>query len=273
MFEKRRGLTPEGLVTPELIPQLVGQAEFPALQVSREDLEGLVGTGESMSYSEFISKLFDSYGRARGKSRVGNKTPGFVRRLPTLHALWPRARFVHLIRDGRDMYLSTVHRPLKHPKPGVFDTWEEDPVSTAAVWWELNVRLGRQAASWLGSQLYYEIRYESLVSNPAEECKALCDFLDLPFDDAMLRFHEGQTKPRAARPITPGLRDWRTEMPPEDVERFEAAAGELFDELGYPRVFPNPQPGIREAVSRVRSSFAQNPRNLKLVRELAQTVE
>jgi len=42
MFEKRKGLTPEGLVTPELILQLEGQADFPALHISRQDLEGLV---------------------------------------------------------------------------------------------------------------------------------------------------------------------------------------------------------------------------------------
>jgi len=270
MFEKRKGLTPEGLVTPELILQLEGQADFPALHISRQDLEGLVGPGEAISYADFITRLFDLYGEIRGKTLVGNKTPGFVRRLRTLHALWPNARFVHLIRDGRDMYLSTVHRPLKNPKPGVFDTWEQDPVSTAALWWELNVRLGRQAASWLGPELYYEVRYESLVSDPARECKALCDFLGLPFDDAMLHFHERQARPRAARPITAGLRDWRAEMPPEDVERFEAVASELFDELNYQRAFPLPSPGIVESVSRARVSFSQNPRNRTLVRELAE---
>jgi hypothetical protein len=34
-------------------------------------------------------------------------------------------------------------------------------------------------------------------------------------------------------PVTAGLRDWRTEMPRADIERFEAAAGGLLKELGY----------------------------------------
>jgi len=72
------------------------------------------------------------------------------------------------------------------PKPGDFVTWQEDRVSTAALWWELNVSLGRLAGTSLGQELYYEVRYESLVGRPAEECAALCAFLGVPYSDAML---------------------------------------------------------------------------------------
>ena len=101
--------------------------------------------------------------------------------------------------------------------------------------------------------MYYEVRYESLVRNPVEESAALCEFLGLPYDEAMPRFHEGRTnaKPglsakKAWLPITPGLRDWRTQMTAEDVERFEAAAGELLDELGSPQTIFSPRPVTRE---------------------------
>ncbi len=260
LFDKRKGLTAEGLVTPELISSLLMQPEFAALQINRPQLAALLGTGRPVSYADFITGIFDLYGKARGKTLVGNKTPGFARRMGTLHALWPRARFVHLIRDGRDVYLSTLHRPLKNPKPGVFDSWNEDAATTAALWWEWNVRVGQRAGNSLGPELYYPMRYESLVAGPAAECEALCAFLGLPYDDAMLRFHEGQARPRAARPIIPGLRDWRSQMPAEDVERFEAAAGQLLDELGYPRAFPQPRPERLEMASRVRELLAQDPR-------------
>jgi hypothetical protein len=75
----------------------------------------------------------------------------------------------------------------------------------------------------------------------------LCQFLGVPYDDAMLRFHEGRerTEPnldakKAWRPVTQGLRDWRSQMSQQDVERFEAATGDLLDELGYERAVPNP---------------------------------
>jgi hypothetical protein len=106
------------------------------------------------------------------------------------------------------------------------------------------------------------MRYEDLVSSPDDTCARLCDFLGVPYDEAMLRFHEGRARNRpdldakkAWLPITPGLRNWHNQMSPEDVERFEAAAGELLDELGYPRAFPRPSPQCLEQAARLREAF------------------
>src|SRR5438445_13625155 len=100
---------------------------------------------------------------------------------------------------------------------------------------------------------------------PAEEVGRLCAFLGVPDDEAMLRFHEGRTAAasdrdakHAWRPITPGLRDWRKRMPAADVERFEAAAGGLLDELGYPRAVPQPGTEALEHAARIREAFIRD---------------
>jgi hypothetical protein len=264
LFDKRKGLTPEGLVTPELIPHLLAQPEFGGLHIDQGKLEALLATHQQSLYTDFVAGIFDQYGKTQGKALVGNQTPGFVRRLRTLHTLWPKARFVHLIRDGRDVFLSTLHRTLKHPKPGVFDTWKDDPATTAALWWELNVRSGRQCGNSLGPELYYEIRYESLIAKPEQECRSLCDFLGLSFHDAMLRHQD--TRPgfgakvsaeRDWQPITRGMRDWRSEMTPEQVERF--AVGDLLDELGYPHAVPRSANRNLEDASKTRSVLMAYP--------------
>lgn len=266
-FEERRGLTPEGLITPELIIQLAEYPKFALLRIGHEELLLLTGNGMPASYARFVTGIFDLYGQARGKNLVGNKTPDFVRRIWTLHELWPEARFVHLVRDGRDVALSLMNWPrVRTKKPGTFVTWLDDPVSTAALWWELNVRCGLKAREWLGPSLYYEMRYETLVGSPAAECRALCGFLGLPYDERMLRFHEDRAAGKSGTgtgrdwgPITPGLRDWRSQMAAEDVERFEAAAGGLLDELGYTRAFPHPRAERIEAASRIREVLSQYP--------------
>jgi hypothetical protein len=269
VFDKRKGMTAEGLVRPKLISHLLKLPWFTCMGISQEELLRLMGNGQPVHYSEFVTGIFELYGQAQGKHLVGDKTPNYVRKIRTLHALWPGARFVHLIRDGRDVCLSVANWPQganQADKPGSFVTWIENPVSTTAFWWELNVRLGREAGRWLGPELYYEIHYERLVNRPAEQCAALCGFLGLPYDDAMRQYHEDRTKadpgtdaghPRL--PVTTGLRDWRSQMPAEDVERFEAAAGGLLDELGYPRAFPHPRAEKMENASRIRSRLAQDP--------------
>jgi hypothetical protein len=261
-FERRRGLTPEGLVTTKLVDRLLEARGVKNLETSRELLESLVEAGEPVSYSAFVTGVFDLYGKGQGKRLVGDKTPGYVRRIPTLHALWPEARFVHLIRDGRDVCMSTIGWSRAYKLARHYSTWTEDPITTAAVWWEWHVRLGREDGGSLAPKLYHEVRYEALVSVPEETCAGLCDFLDLPYDDAMLKFHEGRTKMKPGRdakrawlPITSGLRDWRTQMPAEDLERFEAAAGDLLEELGYPRAVPNPPEEKLARAARIRESF------------------
>jgi hypothetical protein len=150
---------------------------------------------------------------------------------------------------------------------GRFATWDEDRLTTAALWWERFVRLGREAGAMLGPRLYLELRYERLVAEPAGSCADLCAFLDLPYEETMLRFHEGRTKAdselsakKAWRPVTAGIRDWRSQMSPADVERFEAAAGGLLEELGYPRAFPRPSAKAMEHAARLRRAFSEDPR-------------
>ena len=260
LFEEQRGLTPQGLATPELTSHLVDSPKFNRLRISRGQLEALLATGQPITYASFVAGIFDLYGKSQGKVLVGNKTPWFVRRIKTLYSLWPTARFVHIIRDGRDVCLSMANWPTTHRNhPARFSTWNEDAVSTAALWWEYMVRIGREAGESLGPELYYEMRYESLVENPAEECSRLCSFLGLPYDDAMLRFYEGQTKATAARPITLGLRDWRHQMPADDVARFEAAAGEILDQLGYSRAFPASGSARLQRTTKIRTLLAQDP--------------
>jgi hypothetical protein len=263
-FKKRTGLTAEGLATRELVPRLLEYRKlFRKLGIGREDLERLLPGGAAIPYAHYVTGVFDLYGHAQGKALVGDKTPIYVRSIGTLHGLWPEARFVHLIRDGRDVCLSTVNWQKKTAKlSSNFCTWDEDAVTTAAMRWTWNVRLGREAGTPLGSGLYHELRYEALVASPAQECAKLCAFLGVPYEEAMLHFHEGRTKTKpgldakhAWRPITPGLRNWRTQMSAQDVERFEAAAGDLLDELDYPRAAARPRPEALEHAARLRDRF------------------
>jgi hypothetical protein len=266
-FKKWKHPASDGLVTPELASELTEHWRFTRLGFGREEFEALLGSGKPVPYRSFLEGIFHLYGRVKNKPLVGNKTPAYVRSLQGLHALWPEAKFVHIVRDGRDVCLSIMNWKSADRNAGRYATWEEAPVSTTAFWWERKVRLGREAGGSLGTELYHEIRYESLVSRPEEECVRLCEFLDVPYDDAMLSFHEGRRKPgpdarknakKAWLPATPGLRDWGSQMPAGDVERFEAAAGELLDELGYPRAFPDPSAQALENAARLRDSCVQD---------------
>jgi Sulfotransferase family len=266
--ERRKGLTPEGFVTSELVSRLFEYPRFRRLDISRQEVERLLEADAPVPYPRFVSRIFDLYGRNRGKRLVGDKSPGYVRELSTLHRLWPEARFVHLIRDGRDIWLSVAGWKKADRSVGQFATWAQDPLTTTALWWERSIRLGRETGTSLGPALYGEVRYEDLVKDPAGVCRSLCGFLGISYDDGMLRYHEGRTRretgltaKRAWLPPVAGLRDWRAQMPVEDVERFEATAGELLDELGYRRAIPHPPAAVRERAAGIRSAFTKDARD------------
>jgi hypothetical protein len=266
-WEQRIGLTSQGIVTPELVDKLLVDRRFRKLALAGETVAGLIENGKPKHYATFVKELFDLHGEVKAKRLVGEKTPKYVRHLPTLHALWPHAKIVHLIRDGHDLVLSLLDWRRAERNLGRFGTWEEDRVTTAALFWEWNVRLGREADAVLGPDRYLELRYETLVADPGRACAALCAFLGVPYDDAMLRFHEGLTRSdpglsakRARLPVTAGLRRWREQMAPDDVARFEAAAGLLLDELGYERGAPTASSGELARAARFRDAFAAEVR-------------
>jgi hypothetical protein len=266
-FRDSAGLTQGGIVTPRLIPMLVENPKFARIGLDREDLEQLLASNDPIPYPAFVSRIFDLYAEARGKRIAGDKSPGYVRKMHVLHRLWPEAKFVHLVRDGRDVCLSLLSWGKGDRVAGALGTWTDDAVTTSALYWKRSVMLGREVGATVDRGLYREVRYESLVDDPRPECEALCDFLGVGFDAAMLRFHEGRTRqgPRLSSkarwlPPTPGLRDWRTQMSSDDTERFEAASGDLLAELSYPRAFPRVSKHAQEGAARIAEAFTTEAR-------------
>src|SRR5437867_7288328 len=131
-YENREGLTPDGLVTPRLAEGLRSFGRYASLPMSQEELRDLLAQEPPISYSRFVTLLFDRCGKARGKELVGNKTVDHARNIGTLHHLWPEAKFIHLIRDGRDVCLSALSWRRADKLASRFSTWRRDPVSTAA---------------------------------------------------------------------------------------------------------------------------------------------
>lgn len=76
---------------------------------------------------------------ARGKSRYADKNPAYVRSIPLLASLFTEARFIHLIRDGRDVAVSLMNV-----------AWRPDSLSEAASHWRERVLEGRNAGREVG---------------------------------------------------------------------------------------------------------------------------
>jgi len=190
-----------------------------------------------MTTGEAIAAVFEAYAAEHGKPRWGDKTPLYMQHLPLLERLFPEASFVHLIRDGRDAALSFLSVP-----EGIMTEGWGYPRDAAgfACQWATEVRVARALGGRVEPGRYMELRYEALVADPASELRRTCSFAGLEYDEAMLGY-VGRTESarkehqqRLNEPPRVGVRDWSTEMPVADREAFEAVAGDLLAELGYP---------------------------------------
>ncbi len=229
-------------MTPELMDAVRTYKRFPRLELTDDAIER--AQRSASCYVELVSALYDEYGKARNKQLAGEKTPDYVRNLPLLNRLFPWAKFIHIIRDGRDVALSARDWATPTKGPGRLELWNEEPIAVCALWWKRNVTDGRSDGIALGESIYHEVQYEQLVLRPEDELSQMCDFLDLPFSNNMLAFHEGKQRDNkglsaksAWLPVTTGLRNWRSAMSERDMELFEAIAGDLLAEMGYERAF------------------------------------
>jgi Sulfotransferase family len=191
---------------------------------------------DGMPVGAAIAAVYETYAARRGKSRWGDKTPMYMQRLSMLERLFPDALYVHLVRDGRDAALSFLGMP-----PGIVtETWAHPrTVAQFACQWRTEVAAAQQLGARVGPARYLELRYEDLVAEPEQALRRICGHAGLPFEPAMLDYAESvdvSAKPHQQslkKPPTTGLRDWRTQLSPAEVESFEEVAGDLLRSLGY----------------------------------------
>src|SRR4029450_6547520 len=148
----------------------------------------------------------------------GDKTPAYMPDVRLLAALYPRARFVHLVRDPRDCVLSTQ------------DAWGNSPVRTAQEWAD-RVRACRAAGAVVGPSRFLELCYEDLVTDVRGRLAGVFDFLGVPTPpDAgqFLRVPEHTRSPRGAgEVVTRNRQKWKQKMSPALRRHGERGTGEL----------------------------------------------
>jgi hypothetical protein len=191
-----------------------------------------LGRQGDLSLKDFISSFFDHYAKNEGKVRWGDKTPSFFRFLPLLHRIFPDAKFIHIIRDGRD----------------VFDSWRKldptkDNAAVVALEWAYKLR---QIGKFMGSlepRAQLTIRYEDLLGSPQKTLRGICAFLGEKYEPRMAHFYKdspyyvgGHHSKLIFQPIDPGnVEKWRKNITAREARFFDFLAGRTLAQYGYPK--------------------------------------
>jgi protein-tyrosine sulfotransferase len=194
------------------------------------------------SRAEFIDRFALVCRKITGKKVWAEKTPRNVLNLPWIFKHFPKSRFVHLLRDGRDVACSLRTHPRHRVENGVLVPVKTNrPMKECALRWRDCLMA---AKPYFSDPRFYTVRYEDLVSRPESTIAALADFLQLPWDGSMLHhtmaasIFRDPTKfpqnPEALLPIgTSATGRWSRDMAEEDRLVFKEIAGDLLAETGY----------------------------------------
>jgi Sulfotransferase family len=237
---RHRYETDDGLATEAFLSDLLAHPRFRLWGVPEDAIRTSFAESPPGNFADGVRRAFELYAAQKGKSRYGDKTPGYVMHLPLLARLFPEARFVHIIRDGRNVALSYLEV-----------SFGPESIEQAALRWRRFVARGRRTGARLGPKRYLEVRYEDLIEDPEETVQTMCQFLDIRFDPQMFRYPERATEVAQGSafpevhghlglPPTTGLRDWRAQMSANDLTTFEILAGDVLSEMGYERAVTRP---------------------------------
>lgn len=209
--------------------------------VELDDLRALVQSVRRRRGSDLVTledrcALLEAIGdhrrRSTGKPMWGIKIQRLITRADELARVWPQARFVHIVRDGRDVAAS-------HLLGG--QDWAYSNAAEAGLGWS---RIVDRVAVLAGAHALHELTYEALTSNPRQTLEPLLEFLGLGWDDALLSHaehphalfdnpHDHPSAEAARQPVNAGAVGRHRQLTAEQVAVVEATAGPALRRLGY----------------------------------------
>jgi hypothetical protein len=191
---------------------------------------------DGATFGSVVETIYLEYANSRGKEQWGDKTPEYIDEMPMLSRLFTDARFVHIIRDGRDVSLSLLDLRKRHGN-----------AASAAYVWARTVRRGRNVGA-RGARSR-SLHSDPLRGHPQESRGTPSRAMrlsgvrlrsgDAQRDGGALKRVPGSKQryhSRLSLPPTKGLRDWRTDMSEVQTLECEAVAGDELARCGYERV-------------------------------------
>ncbi|GBF81425.1 hypothetical protein AsFPU1_2838 [Aphanothece sacrum FPU1] len=170
---------------------------------------------QSLDYNELVNSFLCQQLERENKKIVGATVHRHFDRLPKI---WPDARFIHLIRDGRDVARSCIGMG-----------WSGNVWTGVERWLEAEC-LWNQLKNTITPDRYIEIIYEDLITNPVEILTKICHFLGLEYDQSMLNYAQHTTYDL---PDPKLINQWRKKMSEDEVQLVESRIGHLLKDRGY----------------------------------------
>ena len=208
---------------------------WPDMGMTAEALRQAAAALPNPRLVDVIDIVYRHHLASSGKMRFGDKTPRYIEIVPQLSILYPGAKFIHLVRDGRDVAASIIE--LNWNDKGC-RYYERD------FRWTQVLRQREQLGKSDLDRNILDVRYEELVRAPEETMWRICAFLGEEFEPAMIDSNRlVERVPARERKIHPKLEKrlseeaiaaWRTKLSNLECFAMEACLQKDLRRWGYP---------------------------------------
>jgi protein-tyrosine sulfotransferase len=190
----------------------------------------------------FAEEFYIQQSNKAGKKRPADKTPNNIRVIGKLLTWFPNGRFIHLIRDGRDVACSLRNHPKEKIENGkIVPSLINRSITDCAQRWLNDTSNG---LVYRNHPRYHEIKYEDLVTDPEAVLIKLCEFLREDYQPSMVDPKASQSdnmdvgrlvnnQNSKEKISSRSLGRWRNDLTADEKKDFEDVAGELLIALGY----------------------------------------
>jgi len=178
-------LTKKNLTTPlsgkklnKTIKYLQLNSQFKQWNYDTSDLMRELEATRSIKINNLIDKIYTSFSQHEHKTVWADKSL-FFRHIDILSEIFPDAKFIHLVRDGRDVF----HSWRKMDK-------SKNNVATTAIDWNYKIHRIEKSFEKLPDHRKLIIRYEDLLKAPQETVHNICNFIGISFEPEMMNYHK-----------------------------------------------------------------------------------
>ncbi len=243
------------------LDELTRTRSFGEWDLDRSALESWPAFVAATDVPMAIRAIYGCYADRAGTTRTVDKTPFLGPNIGLLAGSFPGARFVHLVRDGRNVAQSLAEMEFG---PG--------SLGGGILEWRRQVdAVDRHAAEGWNDVLC--VRYEDLVADPHDVLDRICGHIGIEFDDAMLSYPERAEQVLAGLTRTAHLdgirhapttdpRSWREQLSAEQLTLLEGLAEDALDRHGYELV--GTRSGRRDRIRIARCRLDDSVRTVRL---------
>jgi len=227
---------------------LFNSTKFETWGLNKQELESFLKFRKPTSYSELCADIYIYFGIKQNKraSLWGDKNSLWVEKMPILYLLYKNAKFIHIIRDGRDVAASYLDlNQYSEPRHKYFPKLPTQ-IEQIAETWSNNVLSISRFLSQVPAHNHIEIKYEDLICENEKVINAILNFLNLPLSPSVFAYYEINKskhfepeeflawKAKLNEPLDrSNIGKYKHKLAPSEIKIFEQIAAEALERYGY----------------------------------------